>query len=575
MGREKKHDLSILIPARNEEFLSKTIQNILENSEADTEVIAVLDGVWAQPVIEDHDRVTLIYFPESVGQRAGTNFAAKISTSPWLMKLDAHCAMSPGFDKIMLEDIQPDMTMVPLMKNLNAFDWVCENCGWRKYQGPVVEECPKCGSPNITRDIVFAPRKNTPNSTAMCFDKELHFQYWGELKARQKKQGDLVETMSLIGACFMLSQEKYWELNICDEAHGSWGQQGTEVACKTWLSGGRLIVNKRAWFAHLFRTQKGFGFPYHISGNQVSNARKYSQNMWMPGGDITAMPNWDKAIHPLSWLVEKFKPVKYWHYQPGEKEEIEVSSSQESEEPLIAPVAIITREGPSKGILYYTDSQLDEKIMLMCQAQLKKSELPIVSVSLKPLDFGYNIAMPLKRGYVTMFKQILAGIETLGVDIIFFAEHDVLYHPSHFDFTPERDDLFYYNQRMWKVNYETGEALFHYSNHTSQLCACRSLLLEHYTKRVAICEALGDKLQVRKMGFEPGTHNRAERVDDYKYETWMSDEDKPNIDIRHGQNLTTTRWKKEEFRNQRYTKGWEIRQEVPGWGNMLDFFREA
>jgi glycosyltransferase involved in cell wall biosynthesis len=36
--------LSILIPARNEEFLGQTIQNILDNIEANTEVIAVLDG---------------------------------------------------------------------------------------------------------------------------------------------------------------------------------------------------------------------------------------------------------------------------------------------------------------------------------------------------------------------------------------------------------------------------------------------------------------------------------------------------------------------------------------------------
>ena len=37
-------DLSILIPARNEQFLKRTIDDILENIEADTEIIAVLDG---------------------------------------------------------------------------------------------------------------------------------------------------------------------------------------------------------------------------------------------------------------------------------------------------------------------------------------------------------------------------------------------------------------------------------------------------------------------------------------------------------------------------------------------------
>ena len=39
--------LSIIIPSRNEIFLSRTIQDILENIEEDTEVIAVMDGAWA------------------------------------------------------------------------------------------------------------------------------------------------------------------------------------------------------------------------------------------------------------------------------------------------------------------------------------------------------------------------------------------------------------------------------------------------------------------------------------------------------------------------------------------------
>jgi cellulose synthase/poly-beta-1,6-N-acetylglucosamine synthase-like glycosyltransferase len=42
-------DVSILIPARNEEHLQRTISSILANIEADTEIIAVLDGYWPDP----------------------------------------------------------------------------------------------------------------------------------------------------------------------------------------------------------------------------------------------------------------------------------------------------------------------------------------------------------------------------------------------------------------------------------------------------------------------------------------------------------------------------------------------
>jgi glycosyltransferase involved in cell wall biosynthesis len=291
-------ELSILIPSRNEQFLSRTITDILTHAEGDTEIIAVLDGQWAEPPIPDNPRVTLVYHSESIGQRAATNEAARLSNAKYLMKVDAHCAFDQGFDAKLMADMQDDWTLVPLMRNLHAFDWVCKN-GHRRYQSPS-GPCTECGEPTV-QDVVWISKRN-PQSTAYRFDKSLHFQYFEELKQRQT--GDLVETMSIQGSCFMLTRAKYFELNICDEAHGSWGQQGTEVACKTWLSGGRCIVSKKTWYAHLFRTQGGdFGFPYPNPG--IEKARKYSQDLWLNN-------KWDQAIHPLSWLIDKFAPVPGW-----------------------------------------------------------------------------------------------------------------------------------------------------------------------------------------------------------------------------------------------------------------------
>jgi len=292
-------DLSILIPARNEQFLSRTIADILTHSEADTEVIAVLDGQWSVDPIPDHPRVTLVYHSKSIGQRAATNEAARLSDAKYLMKVDAHCSFDQGFDRNMIADMQDDWTMVPLMKNLHAFDWVCEN-GHRRYQGPS-GPCKECGG-TTKQDIVWIA-KNNPRCTSYRFDKDLHFQYWDGYK--KKQNGDLVESMSLQGSCFMVARNKYFELNLCDENHGSWGQQGTEIACKTWLSGGRVIVNKRTWYAHLFRTQGGdFSFPYPNPG--IEKARKYSRDLWLNN-------KWDKAVRPLSWLIEKFAPVPEWN----------------------------------------------------------------------------------------------------------------------------------------------------------------------------------------------------------------------------------------------------------------------
>lgn len=372
-------------------------------------------------------------------------------------------------------------------------------------------------------DIVWIA-KESPQSTAYRFDKSLHFQYWPELK--KKQQGDLVETMSIQGSCFLVSRDKYFELDLCDENHGSWGQQGVEVACKTWLSGGRVVVSKKTWYAHMFRTQGGdFGFPYPNPG--IQQAREYSRDLWINN-------KWDKAVHPLSWLISKFNPPDW-----------EVS----------------------KGILYYTDNRLQAGIMQACQEQLRRAAngKRIVSVSLQPITFGDNIALDLERGYLTLFKQILAGLEALDCDVVFFAEHDVLYHPAHFDFVPAECDRYYYNTNVWKLRLADGHALHYDCQQTSGLTAYRALLVDHYRERVRRVEAEGFS---RKMGFEPGTHGRPKRVDDYKAESWQSAA--PNVDIRHDNNLTPSRWSKAEFRNQRYTAGWVEADVIPGWGKGID-----
>ncbi len=112
-------DLSILIPARNEVFLARTVQDILEHIEADTEIIVALDGAWANPVIPQHPRVNVIYLNESIGQRAATNMACRIATGRYVMKTDAHVAFDQGFDRKMLEAFKvsgDEVTMLPVMR---------------------------------------------------------------------------------------------------------------------------------------------------------------------------------------------------------------------------------------------------------------------------------------------------------------------------------------------------------------------------------------------------------------------------------------------------------------------------
>ena len=544
--------LSVIIPARNEMFLSRTIQDILENIEGDTEIIAVLDGQWAAPPIADYPRVNLIYYSQPIGQRAAINEAARVSTAKYVMKVDAHCSFDRGFDVKMMADMQDGWTMVPIMRNLHAFDWVCEGCGHRKYQGPTPTDCPDC-SGQMSRDIVWIA-KQSPQSKSYCFDSTPHFQYNGQWNKRPEGKGDLTETMSLQGSCFMMTRQKYFDLGVCDEELGSWGSQGIEVACKTWLSGGRVICNHKTWYAHLFRTQGAdFGFPYPLDGHQVERAKNGVRELFFEG-------KWDKAIISLSWLLEKFWPVNGWSI-----EDLEAQKARESKQVLKC------RHQPAKGIIYYTDNRLDDRIMIAVQRQLEqcRNGHHLVSVSLKPMDFGENITLDLERGYLTMFRQILAGLEASTADVIFLAEHDWLYSSSHFDFVPPKRTMFYYNENSWKVDQSTGQALFYYCKQTAALCAYRELLIEHYRKRVERVEREG---WTQRIGFEPGTHSYPRGIDNYRAEAWMSPQ--PNIDIRHKKNLTRSRWRVEDFRDKRFCQGWTMADSVDGWGVTKGRFEE-
>lgn len=537
----------MVIPSRNEPWLNHTVEDVLTNLRADTEILVIADGAWPTDGLPVHPRVRVIHHATAIGQRAATNEGVRVSRAKFVMKLDAHCAVDEGFDVKLMARCEPDWTVIPAQWNLHIFDWVCV-CGARSHQGPTPEKCQTCGATEgFTKDMLWTKRRLTE---FWRFDPTLRFQYWGALKHRPGVPEDLAETMSCLGACFFMHRARFHELGGFDEAHGSWGQFGTELACKSWLSGGKMMVNRTTWFAHLFRTQGGdFSFPYPLPGSEVEAARAYSRDLWFNN-------KWPGQKYPLSWLIEKFAPIPDWPPLPA---------------PVDEPVAPVVHTGPTKGLVYYTDNRGDETILQSVQARLSKvaNGYQVVSASLKPMGFGHNVTVEGERGVLTMFRQILAGLEASDAEIVFLVEHDVLYHPSHFAFTPPRDDRYYYNEHTYKVDADTGQAVFYFTKQTSGLCAYRSLLLAHYRARIARVEAEGF---TRRMGFEPGTHRTPRGIDDVPAERWMSE--LPNVDIRHGHNLTASRWSQDQFRDPRACLGWELVDEIPGWGVTKGRFAE-
>ena len=553
---DQQIDLSILIPARNEEFLQNTIDDILKNIRGRTEIIVTLDGYLPNPGLKQDPRVTVIYNPIAKGQRAGTNQGAKIARGKYVMKADAHLAFDEGFDVKMLDaykKLDDNVTLIPLMRNLHVFDWVCPD-GHRRYQG-LSGACEECGKPT-KKDIVWIAKKS-PQTFTFRFDKTMHFQYWGELAKREEnRRGALCndgtydpqfrETLSIQGSCFMLTREKYFELDICSEEFHSWGQQGVEVACKTWLSGGRVISNLNTWYAHMFRTKGGdFGFPYSNPQDKVNANRELSRELFQRN-------KWTLAKYKFEWLLAKFNPPDW---------EI------------------------SKGIIYYTDNQLDERIAKYVRTNLleisNNKHLDITSATLKKMNYGVkNIRFPsLTRSFYAMYKQILGALENSKDEIIFFTEHDVIYHPSHFDFYPKDKNTFYYNQNVWYLRMLDGHALHYDVNQLSGLCVWRETALIHFREKFALVEEKYKTLDevefnrfIRHMGHEPFTHNRIEWKNKFKMEAWKSEV--PNVDIKHGNNPTGQRWRKEQYRNQQLLINWTESDEIPGWGKGIDLVKK-
>jgi hypothetical protein len=209
-----------------------------------------------------------------------------------------------------------------------------------------------------------------------------------------------------------------------------------------------------------------------------------------------------------------------------------------------------------KGIIYYMDNNLEEPIFSTVQEQLKKAGLPIVSVSLKPINFGTNIVLNLEPSYFTMLIQLTTALELSSSDVVFFCEHDVLYPLSHFDFTPPRDDIFYYNANVWRWEYRK-DRLITYDRliSLSSLCCNRQLALENYSARLSLIAERGyDKIDshepswARKMGYEAGTKKvKRGGFSDDDFETWKSEE--AVIDIRHKGTFSPSKMTLGEFKH--------------------------
>ena len=103
-------------------------------------------------------------------------------------------------------------------------------------------------------------------------------------------------------------------------------------------------------------------------------------------------------------------------------------------------------------ILYYSSNKENSDFENKVIENIKKNcgDLPIISVTFKPMDFGKNICVGehVPTGF-NMFRQVLLGCKEVQTEFIISAESDCLYPPDYFTFRPERNDAVYRDANLY------------------------------------------------------------------------------------------------------------------------------
>jgi hypothetical protein len=136
-------------------------------------------------------------------------------------------------------------------------------------------------------------------------------------------------------------------------------------------------------------------------------------------------------------------------------------------------------------IIYLTASLIPEKFAEYQRSLLKSYNLPIISVSRKPLDFGLNLIDTEPKRISNIYFQMLRAAKLATTEFVAVAEDDVLYPEEHFTLRTDKD-TFTYNQNRY-VLFTWGVPTYSWKPRRSNatLIAPRELLIESLEERFA------------------------------------------------------------------------------------------
>jgi len=285
--------VSIIISSRSEIYLQKTIDDLLAKAQGLIEIIVILDGYWPQKLIKNNPRVTVIHHGtifDNPGMRESINRGVSIAKGKFIMKVDEHCMLDKGYDTKLAADCEENWVVIPRRYRLDPENW------------SIIED----GRPPVDYMYLAYPALKPKD-----VNWGLHGAIWNE-RYHQREKILIDDTMSWQGSCWFMNR-LHWDRIIKEldsSLYGPFTQEAQEIGNKTWLSGGRLIVNKKTWYAHWHKGKKGKGYgfsntQYEVHMSQMEEGRRFCVDYWLNN-------KWPDRTRDFEWLIEKFWPVPTW-----------------------------------------------------------------------------------------------------------------------------------------------------------------------------------------------------------------------------------------------------------------------
>jgi hypothetical protein len=107
----------------------------------------------------------------------------------------------------------------------------------------------------------------------------------------------------------------------------------------------------------------------------------------------------------------------------------------------------------NKTIIYYTSNResVDFEKKITDGILAVKGDIPLISVSQKPMNFGENICIgSVGYSYLNGFRQLLIGCEKATTEYVVMCESDCLYPKTgYFDFEPTDPNMIYSYNNVW------------------------------------------------------------------------------------------------------------------------------